>query len=81
MTYDYFNEMPYMWLKVWGHPKKAVAVHGRVGLEECSLDLFFNQTCHWFGADFFQQLKLDIFRHISESIYFLTIKSIFYNCY
>ena len=29
------------------------------------------------GADFFQQLKLDIFRDFSESIYFLTIKSHF----
>ena len=29
------------------------------------------------GADFFQQLKLDIFRDFSESIYFLTIKVIF----
>ena len=30
------------------------------------------------GADFFQQLKLDILRVFSESIYFLTIKSHFY---
>ena len=32
------------------------------------------------GADFFQQLKLDVFRDFSESIYFLTTKSHFYTC-
>ena len=32
------------------------------------------------GADFFQQLKLDLFREFSESIYFLIIKNHFYTC-
>ena len=43
---------------------------------ETDLLVFFSGT----GADFFLQLKLDIFRDFSESIYFLTIKSHFYTC-
>ena len=49
---------------------------GRVGMEECSLDLIFLIRDRLFGsldgagADFFQQLKVDFFRQ-SESIYFL----------
>ena len=30
-----------IWLKVIGHPYNAVVVPGRVGMEECSLDLIF----------------------------------------
>ena len=45
------------------------------------LDFFKLDTDHLVfflgaGAGFFQQLKLDIFRDFSESIYFLTIKSL-----
>ena len=48
------------------------------------LDFLKLETGHLFfflgaGADLFQQLKLDIFRDFSESIYFLTIKSNFWN--
>ena len=41
MTYNNFNEMRDKWFKVWGHPYNAVAVPGREGMEECSLDLIF----------------------------------------
>ena len=64
----------------------VVAVPGRVGSEECSLDLtcFELETYHWFsfwdkGLNFSN--RLNFFRHFSGSIYFLTIKSLFYNCY
>ena len=42
MTYNYFNEMHGIWLKVSkAIPKNVVAVPGRVGMAECSLDLIF----------------------------------------
>ena len=62
----------------------------RLGFLKLETDHFF--VCFFFfffffwgggggrGADFFQQLKLDIFRDFSESIYLLTIKSHFYTC-
>ena len=62
----------------------AVALPGRVGMAECSLDLIFLLRDRLFvflvvGADFFQQLKLDFLYRQSESIFFCN--TIVYNCY
>ena len=40
MTYNYFSEMHGIWLNE-AIPQNAVAVPGRVGMAECSLDLIF----------------------------------------
>ena len=48
-----------IWLKVIGHPYNAVVIPGRVGMEECSLDLIFFlklETDHlffWLGQGMF----------------------------
>ena len=48
--------------------------YSRLGGLETYYSVFFLGT----GAGFYQQLKLDVSRHLSESIF--TIKSVFYNC-
>ena len=70
-------------------PYNDVAVPGRVGMAECSLDLTFLIRDRPFvsgwgggggaGADFFQQLKLDFYYRQSESIFLCN--TIVYNCY
>ena len=55
-------------------------------MKECSLDLFFLITDRPFffffgaGAHLFQQLKLH-FLDKAKAIIFVTIKSLFYNCF
>ena len=71
--------------------KCMINVPGRVGMEECSLDFFLIRNrpfvfsvFFWLGrgADFFHQLKLDFLDKVKGLIlYFVAIKSIFYNCY